>query len=78
MLEQNNNWSDAAACYLGAIEVEPLVEIFYQHLMNCYIQLGRHSEAITVYQRCRHILLSRLGISPGQEIQCIYQSLTTI
>lgn len=78
MLEQNNNWSDAAACYLGAIEVEPLVEIFYQHLMNCYIQLGRHSEAITVYQRCRHILLSRLGISPGQEIQRIYQSLTTI
>lgn len=75
MLEQNNNWQDAAACYLKAIEAEPVAELFYHRLMICYTQLSRRTEALFTYQRLRHALRSHLGIAPSQEISLLYQKL---
>jgi DNA-binding SARP family transcriptional activator len=75
ILEQEGDWLGATECYLRAIEVEAVAESFYRRLMNGYTQLGRRAEALTVYQRCRQSLLTRLGISPSHETQALYQTL---
>ena len=76
MLEQDNNWSGAAECYRSVIEVEPALEIFYRRLISCYIQLGQRTEALAVYQCCRQVLLTCLGVSPTRETQNLYHTLT--
>ena len=75
LLQQAGNDSGAVDCYLRAIEVEPLAESFYRQLMSAYARLDRRSEALAVYQRCRQILLSRLGISPGPQTQALQRQL---
>jgi DNA-binding SARP family transcriptional activator len=75
LLEQEGDASAAIDCYLRAIEVEPLAEAFYRHLMNAYARLDRRSEALAVYQRCRQSLLVRLGVSPTLETQQLYRML---
>ncbi|MBP7113625.1 MAG: winged helix-turn-helix domain-containing protein [Nitrosomonas sp.] len=75
LLEQDGEWSGAIECYLRAIEIEPLVEVFYNNLMNIYIQHDRRSEALAVYQRCCQSLLTRLGINPSSSIQVLYHKI---
>jgi DNA-binding SARP family transcriptional activator len=75
LLEQDGDWPGAIECYLRAIEIEPLVEVFYKNLMNIYIQHDRRSEALTVYQRCRQSLLTHLGIKPSPSIQALYHKI---
>ena len=75
MLEQENDWSAAAECYRGVIEVEPVAETFYRRLMSSYVQLGYRTEALAVYQRCRQSLLTSLGIEPTRETQDLYHTL---
>lgn len=75
MLEQDGGWPEAIDCYRRAVEIEPLAENFYQHLMRCHAQLGQRAEVLSEYQRCWHQLLCRLGISPSQETQLLYQKL---
>jgi ATP/maltotriose-dependent transcriptional regulator MalT/DNA-binding SARP family transcriptional activator len=75
MLEQENDWSAAAECYRGVIEVEPVAETFYRRLMSSYVQLGYRTEALAVYQRCRQSLLTSLGVEPTRETQDLYHTL---
>lgn len=75
LFERDNNWHNAIECYLTALEIEPLTEFFYYRLMQCYMQLGRHTEAVATYQRCRQSLLTRLGLSPNQETISLYHKL---
>ena len=75
LLEAAGDWPAAVDCYLRAIEVEPLAENFYRHLMAAYERLDRRPEALLAYQRCRQTLLSRLGISPALETQALHQRL---
>jgi len=78
-LEQNIDWEEGAIqCYLRAIEIEPLVEVFYNNLMNIYIQLDRYNEAVLVYQRCRQSLQTHLGIKPSPAIQALYHKIANI
>jgi DNA-binding SARP family transcriptional activator len=77
LLEQDGDDAAAADCYVRAIEVEPLTEIFYRRLMSIYARLDRRPEALLVYQRCRQSLLSRLGVSPSAETQALHLALTT-
>jgi LuxR family maltose regulon positive regulatory protein len=74
-LEQEGDWPDAIECYLRAIEIEPLAEVFYNNLMNIHIKLDRHSDALLVYQRCRQSLLTRLGVNPSPHIQATYRKI---
>jgi DNA-binding SARP family transcriptional activator len=75
--EQSGQWESAAELYQKGLEVDVLVEEFYQHLMVCHQQLGRRSEAIAVYNRCRSLLTSKLGIVPSLQTEYLYQSLKT-
>lgn len=61
--------------YQKGLEVDDLAEIFYQRLMVCYQQLGRRSEALAVYRRCRATLSLILSISPSPATEAIHRRL---
>ena len=73
--EQSGNYEKAARCYQRAIEVDDLAEEFYQHLMSCYLRLGRNSEAISVYHHCKKILADELGVKPVPGTETLYKIL---
>lgn len=64
--------------YQKGLEVDDLAEIFYQRLMVCYQQLGRRSEALAVYRRCRTTLSLILSISPSPATEAIHRRLTQV
>lgn len=68
----------AIQCYLKGLEVDDLAEVFYQRLMVCYHQLGRRSEALAVYRRCRTTLSLILSITPSAATEAIRRRLIQI
>lgn len=68
-------WEKAILCYQKGLEVDDLVETFYQRLMICYLQTNRISEGMSVYRRCRQILSVILGLQPEPKTRSIYLSL---
>ncbi len=74
-LEVMQQYEKAAELFQKGLEVDCLAEEFYQHLMVCYRELGRETEAIAVYNRCCNALSSCLGINPALATKSIYSSL---
>ncbi|WP_372523286.1 BTAD domain-containing putative transcriptional regulator [Sulfuricaulis sp.] len=68
----------AIQCYQKGLETDDLAEIFYQRLMVCYQQLGRKSEALAVYRRCRTTLSLILSIAPSPATETIRRRLTEV
>ena len=55
---------------LGAlVAAHPLRERLYQFLMIALYRCGRQSEALTVYQSARRVLVDELGIEPSPALQ---------
>ena len=75
--QKMEQWEKAAECYQKGLEVDEIIEPFYQNLMMMYKRLGRPSEALAIYRRCRRVLLSTLGIEPAPETEAIRQSFLT-
>jgi ATP/maltotriose-dependent transcriptional regulator MalT/DNA-binding SARP family transcriptional activator len=73
--EGAGQWEKAANCYRKGLEVDDTAEEFYRRLMACLIRLGRGSEAIAVYERCRKILSNYLGAAPSPETEAVFRSL---
>jgi len=64
----------AVACYERGIEIDDLAEELYQGLMTSYGRLGRPSEALKVYDRCRRALAAALNVPPSPAIEAVYRS----
>lgn len=73
--EKTGQHETAIRYYQKGLEVDDLAEIFYQRLMVCYQQLGRRSEALAVYRRCRATLSLILSISPSPATEAIHRRL---
>jgi ATP/maltotriose-dependent transcriptional regulator MalT/DNA-binding SARP family transcriptional activator len=73
--EEAGRWTDAIFCYERGLEADELAEEFYRRLMVCHARRGRVAEALSVYQRCRQILSSVLGVTPSPETQAVATSL---
>ena len=67
-------WRRAVAAYQRGLEADDLAEELYRGLMRCYQRLGRRSEAVAVYQRCRETLAAVLAIAPSQETERLYRA----
>jgi DNA-binding SARP family transcriptional activator len=68
-------WEKAAECYQRGLEVDERIEPFYLNLMIMYHRLGRRTEALSVYDRCRRALSSTLGIEPSPETNSLRNTL---
>ena len=73
--ESCGDWERAAGCYRCGLELDPLTEVFYRHLMHAYFKQGNNADALATYERCRKVLAATLGIMPGQETVRLYQSI---
>jgi two-component SAPR family response regulator len=74
-MEKHGAWEQAMHCYRKGIDVDDLVEVFYQRLMVCCLQTQCISEGMVVYRRCRQVLSLVLGLQPEPETESLYQSL---
>jgi LuxR family transcriptional regulator, maltose regulon positive regulatory protein len=72
-----SQWEEALDYYLKGLEIDSLIEEFYQQIMVCYGKLGQPSRAIETYHRCKKILASSLGCNPSSKTESLYQSLKT-
>jgi DNA-binding SARP family transcriptional activator len=65
-------YDKAVPIFLNGLAIDDLAEEFYQHLMVCYNQLGQQAEAVKVYNRCRSVLQSSLGLKPSSKTEGFY------
>jgi DNA-binding SARP family transcriptional activator/tetratricopeptide (TPR) repeat protein len=54
-------------------ERHPLREHFHAQLMLALYRCGRQTAALAAYQRARRVLISELGIEPGEGLRKLYQ-----
>ena len=74
-LEKHGYWEQALHCYRKGIDVDDLVEVFYQRQMVCCLATRRLSEGLSVYRRCCQVLSISLGLQPEPESEALYRSL---
>jgi len=77
-LQEADRWENAVALYHRALELDNLAEDLYRNLMICYRELGRPSEALQVYRRCRELLSLVLGVRPSADTEAVRRSLATL
>ena len=65
----------AIECYQKGVDVDDLLEVFYQRLMSCYLNTNRLSEGMSVYRRCRQTLSIMLSLQPEPETESLYRAL---
>jgi two-component SAPR family response regulator len=73
--ETHGFWEKAIACYQRGLEVDDLIETFYQRLMVCYLELQRYSEGLATYRRCCRVLSITLGLQPEAETETLNSAL---
>jgi LuxR family maltose regulon positive regulatory protein len=65
----------AVELYRKGLETDILAEEMYRRLMKCHHASGKNSEAVAVYERCRKMLRSVLGIEPSRETEAVYRAI---
>ncbi len=74
-LEKHGCWEQAMRCYRKGIDVDDLVEVFYQRLMVCCLATRSQSEGLSAYRHCCQVLSITLGLQPEPETESLYRSL---
>jgi two-component SAPR family response regulator len=74
-MEKHRYLEQAMRCYRKGINVDDLVEVFYQRLMACCLATKRLSEGLSVYRHCVRVLSLTLGLQPEPETESLYRSL---
>ena len=77
-MEKHGYHEQAMHCYRKGIDVDDLVEAFYQRLMVCCLATSRLSEGMLVYRRCSRVLSITLGLQPEPESDSLYRSLKEV
>jgi len=75
--QNHNEWAQAIRLYQKGLEIEPVGETLYQHLIVCYRDTGNLAEALNAFHQCRRQLAVQLQIQPSLRTFTLYQSLRT-
>jgi DNA-binding SARP family transcriptional activator len=75
LLMRDKHCEEAIRLFERGLEADDLAEELYCNLMRCYQALGRRAEALGVYERCRKLLSSRLGVTPSPETEALRHAL---
>ncbi len=75
--EQQQKYEQALECYRRSLEVDTPAEELYRHLMSCLMTLGRHAEALAVFEQCRRNLLATLGVEPSPATLTLVNTIRT-
>lgn len=74
-LEKLGRFDLALELYRRGLDVDPLAEELYRRLMRCHHTAGQKSEAISVYERCKKVLRSVMGIDPSPETEALHRAI---
>ena len=74
-LEKIGEREKAVSYYMQALEIDHLVEEFYQRLMICYHRMDRNADAVLVFRRCLKNFDKALKISPSTQTRALYKNL---
>jgi LuxR family transcriptional regulator, maltose regulon positive regulatory protein len=66
----------AIECYQKSLEIDNLNEEFYYRIMQCCASLGRRSEGMAVYRKCKRILHAVLKVDPSPETEALCTALS--
>jgi len=75
VLQEAGELQAAAAHYARALDVDDLIEAFYQGLMQCQLGLKHRSEGLATYERLKKTLAAELGLAPAAEPERLHQAL---
>jgi len=72
-LEREGRFPEAIDLCLQALELDPLNELLYRRLMNCYLLCGETAAVAKTYAICREALSKGLDAQPSAETDRIYR-----
>jgi len=75
--KQIGQHENAVECFQRSIEVDDLAEDFYQDLMTCYWQLGRRTDALSIYERYKETVSTKLGVEPSPEVNRLRKAIVS-
>lgn len=65
--EGEGRFEDARDWYQRGLEVDDVVESFYQGIMRCQLRLGRRADVLSTFQRLRRTLGAKLRTLPSND-----------
>ncbi|HEX6383971.1 MAG TPA: AAA family ATPase [Anaerolineae bacterium] len=71
-LARIGQYHQAAAKCEKILANDPVRESIYRQLMVYQYRLGRRAQALRTYERCRQVLLERLGVNPMSQTQALH------
>jgi DNA-binding SARP family transcriptional activator len=71
--EARRDFEGAIGWYRRVLEVDGLREDIHRHIIYCYAEAGRRTEALAQYHRCREALRRELGVEPAAETEELYE-----
>ncbi|MEO0406838.1 MAG: BTAD domain-containing putative transcriptional regulator [Cyanobacteria bacterium P01_A01_bin.135] len=60
------------------LQIDPLYEPAYRHLMQMHVQKGDRATALRVYHQCMTLLQEELGVPPSPSTAALYTELLTL
>ena len=75
--KQAQQHDKAVECFERSLQVDDLAEELYRDLMSCYWQLGRRAAALSVYERYKETLSTKLGVEPSPETKMLRETLVS-
>lgn len=73
--ESAQDWEEALRWYQKGLEVDDLVESFYQGVMRCDLALDKRAEGLNTFRRMRQVLSVTLGAAPSDASEALYRDL---
>ena len=73
--ESAREWDRAIRFYRKGLELDPLVETFYQRLMICLRESGRNGDALAMFHQCRKVFATHFQASPSRQTLDLYATL---
>lgn len=67
-LERHDCLNVSETCYRHGLQADPLVESFYLNLMRILARQERKREALQLFEQCRSLLESELGVAPSSAL----------
>ncbi|MCG6551008.1 MAG: hypothetical protein L7F77_01675 [Candidatus Magnetominusculus sp. LBB02] len=71
-----SNWEKGIECYKSAIEADNLREECYRRTMTFYQKAGMKAEAVNLYNKCKQVFETQLGVSPSPQTEKLFKAIT--
>jgi predicted ATPase/DNA-binding SARP family transcriptional activator len=75
--ERAGNGAEAETCVRRLLELNPLSEAAYRQLMRVLASTDQRSAALDVYETCRRVLATELGLAPAVETVTLAEQIRT-